>query len=47
MGMGQYTGYVWSSVGIVLLSLAWLAVNALWQQRQVQAKLKQAQNACR
>ncbi len=45
--MGQYTWYVWSSVGIVLFSLAWLAMNALWQQRQVQAKLKEVQNACR
>lgn len=44
--MGQYTWYVWSSVGIVMLSLAWLAIEALWQQRQIHAKLKRAQSVC-
>ncbi|MCS5711398.1 heme exporter protein CcmD [Candidatus Berkiella aquae] len=44
--MGQYTWYVWSSVGLVLASLAWLAINALWQHRQVRKQLQQV-NPCR
>lgn len=40
--MGQYTWYVWSSVGLVLLSLGWLAIQAVLQHRRIQQHLKRA-----
>ncbi len=40
--MGQYTWYVWSSVGIVLAGLAWLTLSAILQHRQVNEQLKRA-----
>ncbi|MGE3319290.1 MAG: heme exporter protein CcmD [Candidatus Berkiella sp.] len=44
--MGQYTWYVYSCVGIVVLSLAWLGLVTLWQHRQTYKNLKRAIPTC-